>query len=105
MIRHPEYTRARLAQTAERLRALVYPDTCPIEELLVSTAVDRIGRDEARRLTYRPAALGERFGPLWATFWFRVVATVPDGWAGSRVDLLWDSASEATLWASHLVKS
>ena len=25
-------------------------------------------------------------------------ASVPEAWAGSRVDLLWDSASEATLW-------
>jgi alpha-mannosidase len=98
LIRHPEYTRARLAQTSERLRALVYPETRGLDELLVSPAVGRITDEEARRLAYRPAALGERFGPLWATFWVRGSATVPPAWAGSRVDLLWDSASEATLW-------
>ena len=98
VIRHPEYTRARLAQTSERLRALVYAETVPVEGLEVAGPVDRIARSEARSLPYRPAQLGERFGPLWATYWFRGAASVPPAWAGSRVDLLWDSASEATLW-------
>ena len=102
MIRHPEYTRARLAQTSDRLRALVYPETRPPDELLVAGPVDRIGREEAQALEYRPAELGERFGPLWATYWFRVTCSVPPEWAGRRVDLLWDSASEATLWLGGL---
>ncbi len=98
MIRHPEYTRARLAQTSERLRGLVYPETRSADELLVAGPAGRVSHEEARALDYRPAQLGERFGPLWATYWFRGEATVPAAWAGSRVDLLWDSASEATLW-------
>jgi alpha-mannosidase len=98
VIRHTEYTRARLAQTSDRLRAAIYPETRAVDELAVSPRVDRIPRDEALALEYRPAAVGERFGPLWATFWFRAAAAVPESWAGSRVDLLWDSAGEATLW-------
>ena len=70
--------------------------------LLVSDAVDRISWDDAQQLSVRPAAMGERFGPLWATFWLRAVATVPATWAGARVDLLWDSGSEATLWLDGL---
>ena len=69
-----------------------------MDELLVSPQVDRISWDDAQRLDYRPAALGERFGPLWATYWFRIRATVPEEWRGQRVDLLWDSNSEAALW-------
>jgi alpha-mannosidase len=98
LIRHREYTRARLAQTSMRLRALVWPETRPLDALLVAGPVDRIPRAEALGLPYRAAEPGERFGPLWATFWFRGEAAVPAEWAGSRVDLLWDSASEATLW-------
>lgn len=97
VIRHPEYTRARLAQTSERLRALVYPETQPCE-LAISPAVDRIAWDDAQGLDYRPVELGARLGPLWATFWVRGTATVPEQWAGRRVDLLWDSGSEAMLW-------
>jgi alpha-mannosidase len=98
VIRHPEYTRARLAQMSDRLRALIHSEVRAVDELLVGPAVGRIGLEEARRLDYRPAVSGERFGPLWATFWFRAGATVPASWAGSRVDLIWDSPSEATLW-------
>ena len=98
MIHHLEYTRARLAQASERLREAIWAETRPLDELLVSEAVDRISYEEAQALPLRAAALGERFGPLWATFWFRATATVPKEWAGRRVDLLWDSSSEATLW-------
>ena len=98
MISHPEYTRRRLERTSERLRARLYADVRPVDELLVSPQVDRIGYDEAQTLEYRPVALPERFGPLWATYWFRVHATIPDEWRGERVDLLWYSGSEGTLW-------
>ena len=98
MLRHPDYTRARIAATARRLRDQVYPDVRPADSLLISPRVDRIGWDEARTLTYRAASLGEQLGPLWSTFWFDVRATVPQAWDGRRVDLLWVTHSEATLW-------
>ncbi|HEX6788209.1 MAG TPA: glycoside hydrolase family 38 C-terminal domain-containing protein [Gaiellaceae bacterium] len=98
MIRHTEYTRARLRQLSQRLFAAVYAETQPVDELLVAGPVDRISWNDAQALEFRPAELGERFGPLWATYWFRLRATVPDDWHGARVDLLWQSGSEATLW-------
>jgi alpha-mannosidase len=98
LIRHSEYTRARLAQTSEGLRSLIYPETRPLDELVVAGPVERIPFDESVRLDYRPVQPGERFGPLWSTWWFRGSAALPDEWAGKRVDLLWDTASEATLW-------
>ncbi len=102
MIRHTDYTRRRLARTSERLRSLIWPETAPMTSLLVSEAVDRISWQDARQIDVRPVELGERFGPLWATFWFRAEASVPAEWAGARVDLLWDSGSEATLWLDGL---
>jgi alpha-mannosidase len=81
----------------------VYRATRPVDELLVSPQVDRIPWKEAQGLEYRPAAFGERFGPLWATYWFRIAATVPEEWRGARVDLLWFSDSEATLWLDGCV--
>lgn len=97
-IPHLEYTRARLAQTAERLRARVYPETTAPDELVVAGPVDRIPFAEATRLAFRSAEVGERFGPLFATYWFRLRATVPSAWRGRRVDLLWVTGSESTLW-------
>ncbi len=98
MIRHTEYTRGRLVRMSERLRAAIYPETCAVDAIEVAGPVDRISPAEAEALDYRPAELGERFGPLWATYWFRVRATVREAWRGRRVDLLWVSLSEATLW-------
>jgi len=98
LIRHPEYTRARLAQTSERLRDLAHPDTRDPDELVVAGPVGRISYEEAAELEYRPARPGERLGPLWATYWFRLRATVPEAWRGRRVDLLWATTAETTLW-------
>ena len=98
MHRYPEYTRGRLAQTVGRLREFVHADRRPFDELLIAGPVDRIGHAEARRLEYRPARMRERLGPLWATYWLRATATVPEAWAGSRVDLIWETGTESTLW-------
>ena len=98
MQRHPEYTRERIAQVGRRIRRLIHADARDPDSLRVAGPVDRIPPEEAEGLEYRDAELGERFGPLWATYWFRVEATVPEEWAGQRVDLLWVSHSEATLW-------
>jgi alpha-mannosidase len=96
--RWPRQTRLRIAQTASRLHSLVYPATVPLDSIEVSERTGRIGFAAAQELAYRPAAVGEGFGPQWATYWFRIAATIPPAWAGARVDLLFDTGSEATLW-------
>jgi alpha-mannosidase len=103
VLRHPEQTRRRVAQTASRLRSLTHPETIGPETLLVSECTGRGGWAAAQELEYRPARLGEEFGPRWATYWFRIAATLPERWAGRRVDLLWVSGSEATLWRNGQV--
>jgi alpha-mannosidase len=103
LISHLDYTRRRLQQTSQELFALVHRDRRPVDGLLVSPQVDRISWEEAQAHEYRPARLGERFGPLWATYWFRVRATVPEEWSGERVELLWRSESEAALWVDGRV--
>jgi alpha-mannosidase len=97
VIRHAEYTRERLAQMSERLREAVHPEQIWPDELLVAGPVGRISYGEAEGLEYGPFS-GERLGPLWATHWFRVRATIPEGWDGRRVDLIWATRAEATLW-------
>ena len=69
------------------MRALVYPETRPPDVLCISPQVGRISVDEARGLEFEPVEVGRQLGPLWATYWFRIEATVPRPWAGHRVDL------------------
>ena len=98
MLKHLEYTRQRLRQLGDRIGRLVYAQTRPVDRLLVSPRTDRISYAEAQKLRFRPVKRGAQFGPVWASFWFKAKARVPKEWAGKRVDLLWDSHSEATLW-------
>ena len=96
--KHPDYTQQRLKLLAERMKTRIYPQTLRVEQILVSGPVDRISWTAAQELSYRPAKVGEQFGPLWATFWFRCARSIPQEWQGKRVDLLWESRSEAMLW-------
>ena len=95
---HAEQSRRRFEQTSSRLRSLAHPARAPASRIAVSTECGRIGWDAARELTYREARLGEEFGPLWATFWFRIELTPREEWDGGAVHLIWDSGCEATLW-------
>ncbi|HET8953836.1 MAG TPA: glycoside hydrolase family 38 C-terminal domain-containing protein [Solirubrobacteraceae bacterium] len=96
--RRPAQTRARIEQTASRLRSLIHPEAVAPDELLVSERTGRIPYAEAQGLAFRPAEIGESFGPQWATYWFRLAATVPSSWAGRPVELVWDSGCEALLY-------
>ena len=100
--RRPAQTRARIAQTAGRLRSLIHPEAIAPDELLVSERTGRAGYEAAQELAYRPAEIGESFGPQWATYWFRLSATVPEHWAGRPVELVWDSGCEALLYRDGL---
>src|SRR6185369_2206140 len=75
--RYTGYTRTRLQQFARRLRRAIYPDRAAVERIEIVGPTDRISYDQATRLTYRDARLGEPLGPLWATYWVRVTARIP----------------------------
>ena len=49
---------------AERIKEKIYPESRPIDEMLVSPRVDRISYDQAQKLSFKPAKLGQQFGPL-----------------------------------------
>jgi alpha-mannosidase len=96
--RYPGYTRTRLRQFARRLKSAIYPAREAAQRIELAGPTDRISEAEATKLKFRDAGLGEALGPLWATWWARVTVRVPEAWRGSRVDLYWDSRSEAMLW-------
>ena len=99
MQKHLAITRERL-KTFLRPNQLVgklYPATAPVR-LAVWRAPGRVSFAEAMRGKYRPTRVGEQFGPLWATAWFKVDITIPVAWRGREVVFLWDSNSEACVW-------
>jgi alpha-mannosidase len=96
--RYPRYTRTRLEQFARRLRKAIYPERADTVRIEIAGPTDRITFAQATALDYRAASVGEKLGPLWSTYWVRITARIPPSWRGARVDLHWDSRSEALLW-------
>ncbi len=96
--RYAGYTRTRLKQFARRLKSAIYSARAKVERIELAGPTDRITYADATKLAYRDAALGEALGPLWSTYWARVTVRIPAEWRGARVDLYWDSRSEAMLW-------
>ncbi|KAI1143438.1 glycoside hydrolase family 38 protein [Hypoxylon sp. FL0543] len=48
---------------------------------------------------YKPAAVGQFFGPSWSTHWFKVVLQVPvDLRDKEHLEFQWDSNSEGMVW-------
>lgn len=99
MQKHFDITRDRIQAFLQpaQLPSKLYPAKAPVK-LSVFRAPGRITFAEAQRGHYRPARIGEQFGPLWATHWFRVDIVIPRAWRGREVHFLWDSGSEACVW-------
>ncbi|XP_064614713.1 alpha-mannosidase 2C1-like [Liolophura sinensis] len=76
----------------------IYPEKSPLKSLTHYSAPGRITYDEALKGVYKPAKVGESFGPAWSTHWFRVQIEIPAKWEGKEVHLLWNSHSEALVW-------
>src|SRR5262245_61838412 len=94
MLRHTEYTQERIRQVVRRIHEKVYADRVPAADLSVAGPTQRISYAQAQELReFSPAAVGDRFGPAWATHWFRAKFKVPQAWKSGRVDLIWDSQS------------
>jgi alpha-mannosidase len=66
----------------------------PVDRIVVAGPVGRISWEEAQGLEYRLLEPGERFGPRWATWWFRLETAV----AGEHARFLWEAGGEAALW-------
>ena len=97
MQKHLQLTRQRAQNFAALLEQRFYTERAPVA-LAVFSAPGRISYAEAMQGEYRPAQVGEKFGPLWSTHWFRIALEIPAAWQGREVHLLFDSSSEACVW-------
>ncbi|XP_069185625.1 alpha-mannosidase 2C1 isoform X1 [Procambarus clarkii] len=50
---------------------------------------------------FQPVTIGESYGPLWSTHWFKIEVTIPESWKGQQTWLLWNSEAEAMLWSMN----
>uniref|UniRef100_A0A8C0IZ29 alpha-mannosidase n=1 Tax=Chelonoidis abingdonii TaxID=106734 RepID=A0A8C0IZ29_CHEAB len=80
------------------LRGRLFGGTCPLVSLSCFQTPQRIPYDEAVRQEFRPAKVGDSFGPTWWTCWFKVELSIPREWVGKEVHLLWESDGEGMVW-------
>ncbi|KAB0391198.1 hypothetical protein E2I00_008985 [Balaenoptera physalus] len=76
----------------------LFGDSCPVAELSSFLTPERLPYQEAVQQDFRPAQVGDSFGPTWWTCWFRVELTIPEAWVGQEVHLRWESDGEGLVW-------
>ncbi|HEY0499315.1 MAG TPA: alpha-mannosidase, partial [Kutzneria sp.] len=74
----------------QRIRPAVYGPLSPLAVTAWHVPDEPVPVAEALAASYSEFAVGQRWGRPWSTTWFRVVGTVPAGWAGRRVEAVFD---------------
>ncbi|XP_016066046.1 PREDICTED: alpha-mannosidase 2C1 isoform X3 [Miniopterus natalensis] len=80
------------------LHGRLFGDSCPVASLSSFLTPKRLPYQEAVQKDFRPAQIGDSFGPTWWTCWFRVELTIPEAWVGQEVHLRWESDGEGLVW-------
>ncbi|MFD8965512.1 alpha-mannosidase [Streptomyces sp. NPDC059568] len=75
---------------AARLRPALHTARLPMEVGAWHIPGEPVPVDVALRAAYTPFAIGDLWGGPWSTTWFQVRATVPERWAGRRVEAVFD---------------
>ncbi|MUL43645.1 alpha-mannosidase [Streptomonospora sp. PA3] len=90
---HDEYAQLdrRLARVlGERLWPAVYADAVPLAVARWDAPAGPVTAAEGVAAPYRPAEVGQEWGPPWGTTWFRFTGRVPAQWAGRTVEAVLD---------------
>ena len=78
----------------------VFGPTAPLEVAARHLPEEPLPYDEAVAGSFEPFDVGGRWGPRWATTWFRLRGAVPAAWAGEEVALRFEltKPAEGLLW-------
>jgi alpha-mannosidase len=85
MFKHPLLTETRIRQTLGRIEELVYSPRIPIEIAMWDVHGEPVAPERVFKAKYRPFAVGQMWGSLWDTVWFRFQGKVPREWKGREV--------------------
>uniref|UniRef100_A0A8B9QFG5 alpha-mannosidase n=1 Tax=Apteryx owenii TaxID=8824 RepID=A0A8B9QFG5_APTOW len=77
---------------------LLFGDRCPAASVSCFQTPRRVPYAEAVAQEFRPARVGDAFGPTWETCWFKVELSIPKAWAGQEVHFIWESDGEGMVW-------
>ncbi|HZC26856.1 MAG TPA: glycoside hydrolase family 38 C-terminal domain-containing protein, partial [Actinopolymorphaceae bacterium] len=74
----------------QRIRPALYGETVQLDIEVWHAPGEPVPVGEAVGADYKPATLGETWGPPWGTSWFRLTGRVPEEWDGRRVEAVVD---------------
>lgn len=74
----------------ERITAAVYSARTPVTLRAWQVPDEPVPVAEALAASYEPFAVGDAWGRAWSTWWFEISGSIPEDWAGRRVELLVD---------------
>ncbi|MGU3411631.1 alpha-mannosidase [Microbacterium sp. M1A1_1b] len=74
----------------ERITPAVHATAVPLDTAWHELPGEPIAPAEGLTLTFEPYDVGTTWGAAWGTTWFRLRGTVPDAWAGRRVEAVID---------------
>ena len=74
----------------QRLRPAVHRDRVPLELAVWHVPGEPVPVGDALAASFVPFRVGERWGRPWGTSWIRAGGEVPAGWAGRRVEAVFD---------------
>ena len=85
MLKHPALTESRIRQTLSRIEKCIYAPTLPVEVAIWNVQGEPVPAAKALKAKYTPFAVGQKWGPLWETSWFRFRGEIPSAWKGREV--------------------
>ncbi|MER0244234.1 glycoside hydrolase family 38 C-terminal domain-containing protein [Streptomyces sp. HSW2009] len=75
---------------AERIRPAVHGAAEPLAVARGDAPGEPVPVAEGLAAAYRPASVGDRWGPAWGTTWWKVTGRVPEAWEGRTVEAVLD---------------
>jgi alpha-mannosidase len=97
MLNHPKLTEQRIRRFLTEISRSYYAATAPLNAVFTQ-ATDPIPFAELETRTWRPIAVGARWGGNWESAWFKFTGKAPDDWTGGEVWGLIDTGSEACVF-------
>ncbi len=85
MLKHPALTEGRIRNALARLEKLIYSPTCSVDVAIWPVGGEPVPPGKAFKAKYRSFSVGDPWGPLWDTAWFRFRGKVPREWKGREV--------------------
>lgn len=85
MLKHPVLTEGRIRNALDRIEKLIHAPTASLEVAHWPVHGEPVPATKAFKARYAPCKVGEMWGPLWDTAWFRFRGEVPRDWKGREV--------------------